>query len=194
MRKATHAAVLLALTVRSASAHGLMLTPPARSAADGLLHRGGSMWYTQSTTIGCSEPNVTADVHTSMHAGDLCPGDNSGGDRGLPKVPTVNEPSQRTWLAQGCFDSDGLVAPCTDANAHTDWTKFHPWRAPGNAPVYDSWCDVRASFLPSIANARRRRIVVLRVQWSCRCSAQQQFECSGRLGFSDRVRSGFSGL
>ena len=98
------------------------------------------MWYTQSTTIGCREPNVTVDVHVSMHGGDLCPGDNSGAARGLPKIPTVNAPRLRTWLAQGCFDQDGLVAPCTDANADTDWTKFHPWRAPGNAPVYDSWC------------------------------------------------------
>lgn len=147
MRKATYFAALLILTAKAARGHGLMLTPPARSAADGLLHRGGSMWYTQSTTIGCIEPNVTVDVHTSMHAGDLCPKDNSGAARGLPKVPTVNEPRQRTWLAQGCFDADGLVAPCTDANAHTDWTKFHPWRAPGNAPVYDSWCAVHATFV-----------------------------------------------
>ena len=132
--------LLLLASTTHVHAHGLMLTPPARSAADGLLHRGGSMWYTQSTTIGCREPNVTVDVHLSMHAGDLCPGDSSGPARGMPKVPTVNAPRLRTWLGQGCFDSDGLVAPCTAANADTDWTKFHPWRAPGNAPVYDSWC------------------------------------------------------
>lgn len=141
MQKATSVLVMLVVQAASrAHGHGLMLTPPARSAGDGLLHRGGSMWYTQSTTIGCSKPNITVDVHTSMHAGDLCPNDNSGTARGMPKVPTLNATNLRTWLAQGCFDDDGQVAPCTDANEHTDWTKFHPWRAPGNAPVYDSWC------------------------------------------------------
>jgi hypothetical protein len=129
-----------------------MLTPPARSAGDGLLHRGGSMWYTQSTTIGCREPNITVDVHLSMHAGDLCPNDHSGAARGLPKEPTLNERSQRTWLAQGCFDADGLVAPCTDANADTDWTRYHPWRAPGNAPLYDS-CGVAGAAPSNNSNA-----------------------------------------
>jgi hypothetical protein len=76
--------VLLAASVELAFPHGLMLTPPARSASDGLLHRGGSMWYTQSATIGCREPNITVGVHLPMHAGDLCPNDHSGAARGLP--------------------------------------------------------------------------------------------------------------
>jgi hypothetical protein len=38
--------VLLAASVELAFPHGLMLTPPARSAGDGLLHRGRSMWCT----------------------------------------------------------------------------------------------------------------------------------------------------
>jgi hypothetical protein len=144
--------VLLAASVELAFPHGLMLTPPARSAGDGLLHRGGSMWYTQSTTIGCREPNITVGVHLPMHAGDLCPNDHSGAARGLPKEPTLNERSQRTWLAQGCFDADGLVAPCTDANADTDWTRYHPWRAPGNAPLYDS-CGVAGAAPSNNSNA-----------------------------------------
>jgi hypothetical protein len=124
-----------------AHGHGLLLDPPPRSAGQGLLSRGGSMWYTQSTTIGCAVPNITVDVHSSMHAGDLCPNDHSGAARGLPKVPTINDRSLRTWLAQGCLDEQGNPAACTAANEATDWTKFHPWRAPGNAPVYDS-CGV----------------------------------------------------
>ena len=36
------AALLASVTV--AHGHALMLTPPARSAGDGLLSRGGSMW------------------------------------------------------------------------------------------------------------------------------------------------------
>ena len=132
-----------------------MLTPTARGARDGLLSRGGSMWYTQSTTIGCREPNVTADVHASMLAGDLCPEDHSGS-----KVPTINDPELRTWMAQGCLEPGttipapprAKVAPCTETNANTDWTKFHPWRAPGSAPTYDA-CGVAGASPSNDSNA-----------------------------------------
>lgn len=96
-----------------------------------------------------------------MHLGDLCPKDTGGAARGLPKTPTNNELEKRTWLSQGCFDhATGALAPCTDANAATDWTKFHPWRAPGNAPVYDSvsiWATMLLElivFCPDISDSR----------------------------------------
>lgn len=68
-----------------------------------------------------------------MTAGDLCPSDHSG-----DKVATLNDPKYRSWMGSGCFE-EGTTnkAPCTPANAHTDWTKYHPWRAPGRAPMYD---------------------------------------------------------
>ena len=146
---------LLAARLGRSDGHGLMLTPTARGARDGLLSRGGSMWYTQSTTIGCRVPNVTADVHASMLGGDLCPEDHSGS-----KVPTINDPELRTWMAQGCLEPGttipapprAKVAPCTETNANTDWTKFHPWRAPGSAPTYDA-CGVAGASPSNDSNA-----------------------------------------
>ena len=113
--------------------HGVLLTPRPRSGGDGIMTRGSSFWYSQSCTIGCAECNVSASVPGSMTAGDLCPSDHSG-----DKVATLNDPKYRSWMGSGCFE-EGTTnkAPCTPANAHTDWTKYHPWRAPGRAPMYD---------------------------------------------------------
>ena len=155
MRSALAAGLLAAQLLGQGDGHGLMLTPTARGARGGLLSRGGSMWYTQSTTIGCSVPNVTADVHASMLGGDLCPEDRSGS-----KVPTINDPELRTWMAQGCLEPGttipapprAKVAPCTETNANTDWTKFHPWRAPGSAPTYDA-CGVAGASPSNDSNA-----------------------------------------
>lgn len=117
-----------------AAGHGLLLEPRPRSAGEGLTSLGGSFWYSQSCTIGCAECNVSASVPGSMMAGDLCPEDHSG-----DKVPTINDSKLRTAMGDGCLDpkdSTKRVA-CTPQTEHTDWTKFHPWRAPGRAPMYD---------------------------------------------------------
>lgn len=114
--------------------HGLLLTPRPRSGGEGIMTRGATFWYSQSCNIGCAECNISAAVRGSMTAGDLCPSDRSGGD----KLPTINDPKHRTWMGAGCFEpGTNNKAPCTSANADTDWTKHHPWRAPGRAPMYD---------------------------------------------------------
>ena len=40
--------------------------------------------------------------------------------------PTINDPKYRT------------VNQAAEAGSHADFTKFHPWRAPGRAPVFDA--------------------------------------------------------
>jgi lytic starch monooxygenase len=98
---------------------------------------GASYWYSQSCTIGCAECNVTTDVATSMLAGDLCPNDNTG-----DKTPTITDPALRTWMGDGCLNASDPTrttrAACTaDTPPSLDWTRYHPWRAPGRAPMYD---------------------------------------------------------
>merc|ERR1712216_56374 len=41
--------------------------------------------------------------------------------------------------AQQCFvPGTHKPAPCTKGNKDTDWTRYHPWRKPGAAPMYDA--------------------------------------------------------
>eukprot|EP00746_Dinoflagellata_sp_MGD_P036263 gnl/MRDRNA2_/MRDRNA2_18697_c0_seq1.p1 gnl/MRDRNA2_/MRDRNA2_18697_c0~~gnl/MRDRNA2_/MRDRNA2_18697_c0_seq1.p1 ORF type:complete len:485 (+),score=83.95 gnl/MRDRNA2_/MRDRNA2_18697_c0_seq1:68-1522(+) len=70
------------------------------------------MWFSQGCMIGCS--NCTEDndpAHFLNHVG--C------------KEPTINDPQIRTFN----IDNQDPVG---------DWTKAHPWRAPGSAPVLDA--------------------------------------------------------
>ena len=39
--------------------HAIMLNPQSRNAPEGLLTRGGTMWFSQGCTIGCTECNTT---------------------------------------------------------------------------------------------------------------------------------------
>lgn len=78
------------------------------------------MWFSQGCTIGCAK--CTGD--TSHPFANLC---NSS------KEPTIKEPMFRTFNRWG-KDPQG------------DWTKYHPWRAPGNAPVLDA-CGVAGGFV-----------------------------------------------
>eukprot|EP00040_Diaphanoeca_grandis_P003277 m.24470 g.24470 ORF g.24470 m.24470 type:complete len:363 (-) comp14616_c0_seq1:138-1226(-) len=96
--------------------HGLMLTPLSRNAREGLLTKGGSMWFSQGCTIGCPACNVSAPTNTK--AGDLCP------EYHGPKKATVNDPKYTTWNAQGVVNG-------------THWTAMHPWRAPGSVAGLD---------------------------------------------------------
>ena len=133
--------VLAACCAPLTTGHGLLLEPRPRSAGDdesvGWGMAGASFWYSQSCTIGCAECNVSQSVVLSMDAGDLCPGDTSG-----DKNPTIVDPALRTWMGDGCLDptdpSRAKRAPCTaDTPPELDWTRYHPWRAPGRAPMYD---------------------------------------------------------
>ena len=134
MKKTTALVAGLGLLSQQAEGHGLLLEPRARSAAEGLTSWGASYWYSQSCTIGCASCNVSFDVKQSQMGGDLCPADHSG-----DKAASINDPALRTVMGDGCLvpGNASQRAPCTEENKATDWTKFHPWRAPGRAPVYD---------------------------------------------------------
>merc|ERR1711988_1781778 len=74
------------------------------------------LWFSVGCTIGCKE----------CDGGDQGPVNPNRKDRcGSGMKATNNDPRTRT------FNRD---AP---AGSDADWTKWNPWRAPGNAPVFD---------------------------------------------------------
>jgi len=98
-----------------------MNIPPARNAGtDGLEGKYWSsgcegmacMWFSQGCSIGC--PNCTE--NNKVFTKSLC---------GSKTPPTIRDPSRRTFNRH---------AP---SGSVLDWTKTHPWRAPGSAPVLD---------------------------------------------------------
>lgn len=122
-----------------AAGHGAMVIPPARNAVEALkgvpeyvagigscpCANGGAnstsslecsnanacYWFSQGCTIGCS----TCDG-TPTKFKDLC---------GSGTEFTLADPQYRT------FDRD------IEAGSAQDWSRHHPWRSPGNAPVLD---------------------------------------------------------
>lgn len=113
--------LIAAALVNQCDSHGLMLVPTSRNAREGLLTWGGSMWFSNGCTIGCTQCNQTAPI--PAHAGDLCPQDPDSG-----KVPTLNDPALKTFSRGGTING-------------TEWTRWHPWRKPGSVPPIDA-CGV----------------------------------------------------
>ena len=72
-------------------------------------------WFSQGCTIGCKACDGTP---TKFQ--DLC---------GANASFTLSDPQLRTF---------NRATPAGDAN---DWSRWHPWRAPGSAPVIDA-CGV----------------------------------------------------
>jgi hypothetical protein len=103
----------------TAAAHGVMYEPPVRQSGgmNILLPAcaGGScLWFNQGTTIGC--PNAT------------------GGGHVFPDWPDCKEHAQPTIaFAEKELRTYGL----SDVYRLQDYTKHHPWRYPGSAPVED---------------------------------------------------------
>ena len=132
--------------VGSCDAHGLLLSPRARGAGEGLTSWGGSYWYSQSCTIGCAACNVSTDVGASQYAGDLCPADHAG-----DKAATINAPHLRSRMGDGCRNATTQQpAPCTPDNEDSDWTKYHPWRV--SSPTHQ----------PSLERPQPSRVLRLR--------------------------------
>ena len=129
-----HAAILLTLLLQClpqpASAHGNMVYPPPWQDSGGLFGR----FVVNPSLIGAGEqcsPGCTGQAPGAPGApGDKAPGDSVGclcewysnytvlPDGVAPSIP--NDSPLRTF--QDIFGGD--------------WTKTHPWRAPGQAPVF----------------------------------------------------------
>jgi len=103
-----------------AAGHGTMLIPPAREAGvnttpgnRGACENGACMWFNQGCTIGCdcNEDNdfknfFSSECNTTQNA-------------------TVNDPEYRTFNIH-----NQAVYPYP-----SDWSYYHPWRAPGTAKL-----------------------------------------------------------
>jgi len=105
--------VSLAGLVALAAGHGVMYEPPARNGGGSsfLLPAcaGGScLWFNQGCTMGCSKCTGKGTVYPDVP------------DCKDHAEPTVNSKDLRTWNLN---------------NLLGDYTKHHPWRFPGSAPV-----------------------------------------------------------
>merc|ERR1712216_86281 len=132
-RMYTSALVLLTVFAGSADGHGMMLNPISRNARDGINTPGGSMWFSQGCSIGCSQCNDTGTAvgpgfpvdrtgtpsspNVGSYLGDECPNDLS-----KSKTPTIIDSNLTT------MNYDTQFQPSL---------AFHPWRAPGSTPGLD---------------------------------------------------------
>jgi len=128
-----------------------MLDPVSRNAKHGINTLGGSMWFSQGCTIGCTQcnatgvpvgpgfPNNDTGTYSSPNIGtfgydiggpDLCPNDHS-----KSKVPTIMDPKLTTMNTQEVVCRDEWTPRCRN------WTLLHPWRAPGSTAGLDA-CGV----------------------------------------------------
>jgi len=151
---------VLPLLVASAAAHNMLITPKPRNAIDSELPewsggkapyvwlpggggrapykpggpnpgyfpcacRNGTetcdvaqtcLWMSVGCTIGCKECDGGSQGGANPNAKDRC---------GSGMKATINDPKFRTLNRN------------VTAGSAEDWTRFNPWRAPGNAPVFD---------------------------------------------------------
>jgi len=149
--KTTAPLLVCALILGSAAAHSNLIYPKPRNAIDSLLPewQGGKapavahwlppqappqlpcacandteicesaqtcLWFTVGTTIGCSVPDGGTQGGANPNNKDRC---------GSGMNATNNKKEHRTVNRDAVAFSD------------EDWTRWNPWRAPGNAPVYD---------------------------------------------------------
>lgn len=141
-----HALYLVGLLVALSAAHSSLIKPKPRNAIDSELPewsagkspyvwqpygdppcacRNGTepcasaqtcLWMSVGCTIGCKECDGGSAGGANPNGKDRC---NSG------MKATINDPKYRTLNRN------------VTAGSAEDWTRFNPWRAPGNAPVFD---------------------------------------------------------
>jgi len=111
---------VLTFLVWNAKGHGVMVLPPARAEGvnaipeyQGNCIMGSCMWFNQGCTIGC---DCNEDNNLEHFFQSEC---------NTTQEPTVNDPRYRTF---NIHDDAEYPIP-------KDWTKYHPWRAPGTAKV-----------------------------------------------------------
>lgn len=136
------------------SGHGMMLWPLSRNAPKGINTLGGSMWFSQGCTIGCTSCNETGvpvppgwpnkNMNMTKHSpnvgsynGDLCAHDHSK----MPgvKAATNNNPLHTTMNAQSGPGADTAfcLETAPDPSICGNWSAWNPWRAPGSTPGFD---------------------------------------------------------
>lgn len=98
----------------SVNGHGVMYEPPTRNAGGWFVlgpgcPAGSCLWFNQGATIGCS--NCT------------------GNGTVFPDVPDCKNPDEPTIGRFNATLRTVFTIP------ELDWTKHHPWRKPGSAPV-----------------------------------------------------------
>jgi len=75
------------------------------------------LWMSVGCTIGCKECDGGSKGGANPNGKDRC---------GSGMNATINDPKYRTLNRH------------IPSGSAEDWTRFNPWRAPGNAPVYDA--------------------------------------------------------
>eukprot|EP00037_Helgoeca_nana_P008306 m.74039 g.74039 ORF g.74039 m.74039 type:complete len:360 (+) comp18853_c0_seq1:71-1150(+) len=120
--------------------HGSLVIPPARnnygqkSPANttgdphfnqGPCVGGACLWFSEGCFLGCSTCSATMPPTGNQHNVPNCSGF-------VSNTPTLPE-EYRTYNIHN-LSSEG------------DWTRYHPWRSPGRAPVSDS-CGVAGAYL-----------------------------------------------
>lgn len=159
--------VALCTSLPGARSHGALVFPPARNAFDGSLPRfthgqhsecacgdpvagcdlgnrqgmGGQpcYWFSQGCFIGCANCTGTDIQHNGMpsahgpHA-SCAPSKQPAGATSQPTLP------KRLWtMNRGAIEF-----------SEADIYRFHPWRAPGSAPVEDA-CGMAGGTTPQFA-------------------------------------------
>lgn len=141
-------AAALAAFVAGASAHGGLTIPPPRNnhgnrdprnwTSDGTpggnYHSGGPcaggecLWFSEGCYHGCDNCSLTMPTTGNYYGAPNC---------ARPLEPTLPD-EFATWNIP---DSAGKRP-----SKFGDWTKYHPWRAPGRAPTADP-CGVAGGYL-----------------------------------------------
>jgi len=89
----------------------------------------GCFWFSQGCTIGCDKCDGDGARFPNY---DHCPGKSI--------KPTLNDPKWRT------------INQAAEPGTEADFTKYHPWRAPGRAPVFDA-CGMAGGVDHEVFNA-----------------------------------------
>eukprot|EP00927_Polykrikos_kofoidii_P002024 TRINITY_DN10776_c0_g1_i1.p1 TRINITY_DN10776_c0_g1~~TRINITY_DN10776_c0_g1_i1.p1 ORF type:complete len:333 (-),score=52.61 TRINITY_DN10776_c0_g1_i1:63-1061(-) len=117
--------LVMSLCVRLCAGHGAMMLPPSWSDPDGshTNEAGGE------TIVGCKDRRGSGCAFSWFTNNTMIPGE-----------PTIKSEDQLLTYKDSC--GEGVAACCTFKGFPAcDWTRKHPWRSPGTAPVH-SPCGV----------------------------------------------------
>jgi hypothetical protein len=127
-------------------------------------------------------------THSMHHSCKECDGGSKGGsnpnskDRcGSGKKATINDPMFRTVNQQAV------------AGSAEDWTKFNPWRAPGNAPVFDACGRAGGAAGPTAGHGEFTNTSYVRSPFPLPCAALLVPDCNCRTHVGEVRRLGEPG-
>ena len=129
---APYVTLILAVYAQGASGHGAMNIPPSRNAGEGWkpgdnvhgCNSAACMWFSQGCTIGCPCNGDNSDLIFFRKYCDS------------PQEPTVNDPAYLTYSKK--LPLVERAAVLLEGGDPDNWTRYHPWRAPGTAITYDA--------------------------------------------------------